>query len=228
MINHDPTYRCLAMTILKMFTGIVQKTGKLKKKEERAGVIYLTLETDAIFLENIQLGASLAVNGVCLTVAHFDKNEVRCEVMPVTLRETNLGKLKPGNEVNMERALRVGDELGGHFVTGHVDGTGRIASVRPEGKSRVIEIEAPSDIMECVFPKASISVDGISLTVQKVTGNVFTVSIVTHTQENTTLQEKERGDLVNLESDVLAKQVKNITKHEGSKLTVDYLQEEGF
>ena len=182
-----------------MFTGIVRERGKVASFDGGRLVVESSLEPT--------VGDSVAVDGVCLTVAERTNSSLAFDVMPETLR-----RAKPfGDEVNLETALRAGDPLGGHYVQGHVDGVGRVRSVEPEEESRLLVIEAPEEVLRYCVEKGSITVDGVSLTITAVTGPTFEVSLVRHTLEATTLGSLAPGDGVNLEVDVLAKYVERLT-----------------
>ncbi|HKA26575.1 MAG TPA: riboflavin synthase [Gaiellaceae bacterium] len=182
-----------------MFTGIVRERGKVASFDGARLVVESSLEPT--------VGDSVAVDGVCLTVAERANGSLAFDVMPETLR-----RAKPfGDEVNLETALRAGDPLGGHYVQGHVDGVGRVRSVEPEEESRLLVIEAPEEVLRYCVEKGSITVDGVSLTITAVTGPTFEVSLVRHTLEATTLGSLAPGDGVNLEVDVLAKYVERLT-----------------
>ncbi len=218
-----------------MFTGIVEELGKLRKMRRGSDSARLTIEGKAV-LTDVKLGDSIAVNGVCLTVVGFNDRFFEVDVMAETLRKTNLEELKPGDLVNLERALRVGDRLGGHIVSGHIDGVGEIVSQRREDIAVLTDIRAPVEVMKYVVRKGSIAVDGISLTVVDCTDDVFRVSLIPHTAEMTTLGYKRVGDRVNLESDIIGRYVERLTgfrekgREEGSGggLTLDFLAEKGF
>jgi len=182
-----------------MFTGIVRERGKVASFDGGRLVVESSLEPT--------VGDSVAVDGVCLTVAERTNSSLAFDVMPETLR-----RAKPfGDEVNLETALRAGDPRGGHYVQGHVDGVGRVRSVEPEEESRLLVIEAPEEVLRYCVEKGSITVDGVSLTITAVTGPTFEVSLVRHTLEATTLASLAPGDGVNLEVDVLAKYVERLT-----------------
>ncbi|MYC31473.1 MAG: riboflavin synthase [Chloroflexi bacterium] len=188
-----------------MFTGIVEEVGEVKNCQDFG----MTIEAGGV-LEDLKLGDSMAVNGTCLTVVEFGGGQFRVDLAPETLRRTSLGQLSEGNRVNLERPLAVSDRLGGHIVQGHVDGTGRITSVRPEGDCFIIRIGAPKRLMPYIVEKGFIAVEGISLTVVKKGAASFTVSVIPYTLSNTNLQEKSVGHRVNLEVDILAKYVESL------------------
>lgn len=182
----------------------------------------------ARILEDVKMGDSINVNGVCLTVTRFDTSSFSIDIMPETARRSNLGTLKVGDGVNLERALAFGGRLGGHLVQGHVDGIGRVASMRWEGDTLMIEFTAPPEVMRYVVEKGFIAVDGLSLTVVAREAASFGVSIVEYTRRNTTISERHIGDLINLEADIIAKYVEVLTQPEPSGITEDFLREHGF
>lgn len=199
-----------------MFTGLVEEVGKvvsLKKSPEGA---LLTVETS---LGDIKIGDSVAVNGACLTVVDIDQQRVSFELSPETLKRTNLGLLKNGDFVNLERALRVGDRLGGHIVQGHVDFTARIISFKNLGKHRELVIEIPTGWEKYFVEKGSVALDGISLTVNTVQGNKISINIIPHTYKHTNLKYKKVGDLLNVETDIVGKYVINYLERFSSKET---------
>lgn len=209
-----------------MFTGIVEEVGTVA--DIRMSAANCTLSVDATnVMEDLHIGDSMAVNGICLTVVDFDRRRFTVDVMNETWRRTSLGVLRRGNGVNLERALPVNGRFGGHIVTGHIDGTGSISSVRREGNAVWYRIAARNEILEGIVEKGSIAVDGISLTVAEVTEKDFSVSIIPHTLAQTVLGEKRVGGVVNLENDVLGKYVRNMmTTRTG--LTQDLLSRCGF
>ena len=188
-----------------MFTGIVEEVGVVASLNGPR----LTLWAHTV-MEGMNLGDSIAVNGACLTVVARDDGGFTVELSPETLRRTSFDNLKAGQDVNLERPLAVSDRLGGHIVQGHVDGTGRISSSRPEGDSVIFRITCPKRLMPYVVEKGFITVDGISLTVVKKGASSFTLSLIPYTLANTNLKDKAPGDRVNLEADVLAKYVESL------------------
>jgi riboflavin synthase len=205
-----------------MFTGIIEEVGRVKS----AAGSELAIAASKV-MAGIEAGASTAVNGVCLTVAQFEQDSFSVKVMPETLRRTNLGRLKAGDGVNLERALPLGGRLGGHLVQGHVDATGRITYIRGEGEALLIRFDAPPEIMEYLVEKGFIAVDGISLTIVSKDSSSFQVSVVDYTRQNTNLGSRRVGDLVNLEVDIIAKYVKQFSQ--GDKgITLEFLEEQGF
>jgi len=212
-----------------MFTGIIEELGSLKGISMGGKSARLSVGAGTV-TEDVKLGDSIAVNGVCLTVVEFDTSGFSADVMAETLRRTNLGELKPGDRVNLERALRPSDRLGGHIVSGHIDGVGAIESVVKEDIANVFTVSGPSEVMRYVIEKGSIAIDGISLTVVDHTEKNFRVSIIPHTAAQTTLGVKKPGDKVNLEADVLAKYVERLLPGGKGKpdITKGYLTEHGF
>jgi len=206
-----------------VFTGIIEEIGKVISA--RPGNLSVTAGK---VLEDMEKGASIAVNGVCLTVTGFDNKSFAVEVMQETLSRTNLGLLKTGDGVNLERPLTLGGRLGGHLVQGHIDTTGRVISVTPRGESIIIGFEAPPRLMSYIVEKGFIAVDGVSLTIASRNSSSFQVSLVGYTRRNTILGSQRVGDTVNLEADIIAKYVEQFSRNGGSGITVDFLQEHGF
>lgn len=187
-----------------MFTGIVEELGIVKKIVHQAGVTSLEISAKEV-LSDAKIGDSIAVNGACLTVIAIGNSSVSFEVIPVTLKSTNLGLLSLGQKVNLERSLKVGDRVSGHFVSGHVDCLGLIRKKNLRNGSVEFEISVPPEFLRWCLPKGSISLDGISLTLAKVSGNVFKVCIIPHTLKNTALNFKGPSDKLNVEFDMLVK-----------------------
>lgn len=210
-----------------MFTGLIEEVGTIKMFSRKAGSMELTISGKKV-TEDMKRGDSISVDGVCLTVsrlASLPVNQFKMDVGAETLRKTNLGELKIGERVNLERALKMGERLGGHFVTGHIDGVGIIKKKVKKGDTFFFEIEAPDEIMNYIIPKGSIALDGISLTVVDFSKNGFGISLIPHTLEVTTLGLKKIGDKVNLEADMIGKYVTKIllVKERGS-ITQDFLK----
>ena len=176
----------------------------------------------------MEAGGSIAVNGVCLTITSFNTGSLSVDIMPETLMRTNLGLLCVGDEVNLERPLALGGYLGGHLVQGHVDDTGRVTAINREGGAMLIRFEAPPQVMGYMVEKGFIAVDGVSLTVVTKDTSSFQVAIVDYTRRHTTLGSRRVGDLVNLEVDVIAKYVEQLSRPHRPGVTVDFLQEHGF
>ena len=206
-----------------MFTGIVEEIGRVTSA--RPGNLVITASQ---VLQGMEMGGSIAVNGVCLTVTSLDSNSFSVDIMPETLGRTNLGLLRVGDEVNLERPLTPEKQLGGHLVQGHIDNTGRVTSVTWDGEAMLIKFEAPPEAMRYVVRKGFIAVDGVSLTIVDYDASSFLVSIVEYTREHTTLGSRRVGDLVNLEVDVIAKYVERLSQAHRPGITIDFLQEHGF
>ncbi|KLU67781.1 riboflavin synthase [Desulfosporosinus acididurans] len=215
-----------------MFTGIVEELGIVRDLRLLPDSGKLTLQGKKV-LERTQLGDSIAVNGVCLTVIQQNSDEFTVDVMAETLAKTNLGDLKSGSRVNLERALQLQTRLGGHLVSGHVDGVGSIRKITPWGIAKLLEITAPSTLLSFVLPKGSIAIDGISLTVVDVEHDYFSVSLIPHTFQETTLGLKQIGSRVNLETDLIGKYVArfmglNRTADSKEDISMTFLSENGF
>lgn len=197
-----------------MFTGIVTALGDLVKVERRDGLIRWTVDAP-YSAADMAIGCSIAHAGVCLTVVEAESRgpahaRYRVELAPETLQATSLGRLQAGDRINLERALRLGDELGGHLVAGHVDGVGQVRSVAQDGEGWRLEIDAPPALRGLIAPKGSVAVDGVSLTVNTVQGDRFGVLLIPHTWGVTTLSRLKPGDQVNLEADLFARYVAQI------------------
>jgi len=220
-----------------LFTGIIEEIGTMRRITKQGQAMILTIGAKRI-LEDVHLGDSIAVNGVCLTVVQFDESSITVDVMPETFRRTSLQRLHVGDAVNLERAMAAGGRFGGHIVQGHVDSTGIITSRKPEENAVVFQIEPQErDILKYLIPHGSITVDGISLTLVHVDDRGFTVSIIPHTLAQTVLQRKHAGDEVNLEADVLGKYIEKLllsrnpdpaAPGKSSRLTEAFLSENGF
>ena len=207
-----------------MFTGIVEEIGIVRGIDPER----LTVEAKSV-LDGTKPGDSIAVNGACLTVTSIVKDNFSVEVMPETVRRTNLGRLHYGDAVNLERAMPAAGRFGGHFVQGHVDGVGKVLSLQPEDKAVIARISAPAHLMLYVVSKGFIAVDGVSLTVIDCDDFSLSVSLVTYTREHTTLGDARPGDTVNLEVDIIAKYVEQFRqRHSRGALTLDFLEEHGF
>jgi riboflavin synthase len=206
-----------------VFTGIVEEIGKIESAPQ--GRLIISAQK---VLEGTVLGDSIAVNGTCLTVIEMGNGTFSIEVMPETLRRTSLGGLRPGDPVNLERALAVGGRLGGHFVQGHVDATGKIVSLKPEGEAILMKVSAPPEIMRYVVEKGFIAVEGISLTIFECDATSLSISLVGFTRKNTTLGIKRPGDPANLEVDIIAKYVEHLTGGSKPGITSEFLSEHGF
>jgi riboflavin synthase len=206
-----------------MFTGIVQEVGSIVS----VGAGKLTAAAGGV-LKDLQIGGSMAVNGICLTVTSFDDKSFSVDVMPETLKRTNLGLLHPGDKVNMERPLAFNGEIGGHIVQGHIDDTGKVVLVAKEGEAVLMRFQAKPEVMRYIVPKGFIAVDGTSLTVTTKEKDTFGISIVGFTRQNTILADRKPGDIVNLEVDVIGKYVESLSQPPSPGITVEFLREHGF
>ncbi|MEA5033641.1 MAG: riboflavin synthase [Sphaerochaeta sp.] len=218
-----------------MFTGLIEEIGKVVSVRQDS----LEIECKRI-QSDLSIGDSIAVNGVCLTVVSFSSHRFKAEVMPVTLRATNLGGLMPGIPVNLERAMALDKRLGGHLVAGHIDATAPILDKREEGDALLVSVGIPTGLDAFIIHKGSIALDGISLTVAHIDDRQMTVSLVGHTRNSTALAQKGIGDAVNVECDQIGKYIQKMvsiqyggnashgTRHRSEKLSMDYLMEQGF
>ena len=189
-----------------MFTGLIEEVGRVRALVRRGGGARITVEAVRI-LEDVREGDSVAVDGACLTVAALDPTGFQADVSPETLERTTLGEFGPGRPVNLERALAAGGRLGGHLVTGHVDGVGVLAGRRRRGNALILTLEAPAEVLAVSVAKGSVAVDGVSLTLNHVGEGTFSVAVIPHTAARTTLGDKAVGSRVNLESDLIGKYV---------------------
>ncbi|MBX9678146.1 MAG: riboflavin synthase [Gemmataceae bacterium] len=189
-----------------MFTGLVETMGNVVAATNEGEGRRLTIDSSLI-ADGLPIGASVAVNGVCLTAVAIRNSQFDFEAGPETLKRTNLGEVRPGDRVNLERALKVGDRLGGHIVQGHVDAVGEISKREREGEWEVVRFACPADLTSCMVPKGSITVDGVSLTLVDVNPGEFSVALIPHTMDATTLGFKPVGATVNLEVDIFAKYI---------------------
>ena len=217
-----------------MFTGLIEEIGHIKTIERGGKAIRLSISANKI-MDDVKIGDSIATNGICLTVVSYDSTGFTADVMPETMNRTSFGSLGIGSRVNLERAVRVGDRLGGHMVSGHVDGLGEIVGQEKDDNAIWVSIAAPSNILKYVIEKGSIAIDGISLTVAYVDEKMFKVSIIPLTQDDTTLTSKKAGEKVNLECDMTAKYIEKFmfhrdeeTKSEKTDISMDFLREHGF
>lgn len=210
-----------------MFTGIIEEIGHVQQIE-RGGRAALVVRCRTV-LGGTRIGDSIAVNGVCLTVASLEHGSFTANVQPVTARQSNLGGLRAGDTVNLERSLAAGQRMGGHYVQGHVDGVGQVVSSSGEGGSVVIQIAAPADLLRYVVERGYVAMDGASLTVVRLRPAGFDVSLVYHTQQTITLPTKRAGTHVNIEVDVIGKYVERlIGRTSGDGVSLDLLRRSGF
>ncbi|MFZ5596233.1 MAG: riboflavin synthase [Bacillota bacterium] len=217
-----------------MFTGLVEELGVVRGIARGADSARIHIEARKI-VEDMKIGDSIAVNGVCLTSVEFDRSHFIADVMAETLARTNLAGLKPGDRVNLERALRLGDRLGGHMVSGHIDGVGIIKRREKYDIATLITITAPASVMRYIIKKGSVAIDGTSLTVVDFGGDWFQVSLIPHTARMTTLGFKKVGDGVNLEGDIVGKYIERLVYGENSKeetkrggISLEFLVQNGF
>lgn len=219
-----------------MFTGIIEALGSVADLQLRGGEWRLRIQSQALDFADVQLGDSIAVNGCCLTVTHFANAHFDADVSNETLQHTTLQGLKPGSKVNLEKALTPSKRLGGHIVSGHVDGVGELIAMRPDGASIRMDFRAPDSLARYIAQKGSICIDGTSLTVNTVDGASFSVNIIPHTQQETIIQDYRPGQKVNLEVDLIARYLERlmqgdaaVTKgSQASTLSQSLLAEHGF
>lgn len=218
-----------------MFTGIIEEIGRVDRIQMGNISAQLSIQADQV-LQGTKIGDSIAVNGVCLTVTAMHHGSFTADVMAETLRRSSLGSLGRGAGVNLERAMAADGRFGGHIVSGHIDGTGTIASKQSEGNAIWVEIETPATLLRYIVEKGSIAIDGISLTVAARTEHSFSVSLIPHTGEETTLLQKKAGDIVNLENDIVGKYVERFlmmpagetSSGTAHKIDMNFLAEHGF
>ena len=219
-----------------MFTGIIEETGTVRNISLSGSSGHIQVGASVV-LEGTKVGDSIAVNGVCLTVTSIDGKSFTADVMAETLRRSNLGQLRGGDLVNLERAMPAEGRFGGHIVSGHIDGTGTIAGMEKEGNATWVRIRTAAALLALIVEKGSIAIDGISLTVAQVGAEDFAVSIIPHTSANTTLLRKRIGDTVNLENDIVGKYVQRLVgqaqpqpqqQPHRSRITEEFLRENGF
>jgi riboflavin synthase len=212
-----------------MFTGIIQTVGRIARLEPRGGDVRLVVDTANLDMADVHLGDSISVSGVCLTAVALDGKSFAADVSNESLALTTLGKLKAGDGVTLEKALRLADRLGGHLVSGHVDGVGKVVSVTPDGRSQRWTFEVPQALARYIAAKGSICIDGTSLTVNEVQGTRFGVSLIPHSVANTTFAARRPGDAVNLEVDVVARYIERLLAvGDTPKLDEAFLKQNGF
>jgi len=215
-----------------MFTGIIEAVGRIKKIEPVGGDMRLHVDVGTLDMSDVQLGDSIAVNGVCLTAIEFDDKHFSADVSNETISLTSLKDLSVGSEINLEKALLPTTRLGGHLVSGHVDGLGEVLSIKVESRSIRLIIKAPEELKHYIAMKGSICIDGISLTVNKITNTDFEINIVPHTQQKTIIKNYKPGTKVNLEVDLIARYLERLlTKQEDNTsngVTLETLAKAGF
>lgn len=210
-----------------MFTGIIQEIGVVQESKKDNNKFQLVIEADDV-LENIGQGESIAVNGVCLTVASYTDSLFTADVMPETLRNTNLNNLKRGVKVNLEQAVRPDDFFSGHLVTGHIDGTGTIKRIKRERNARVVEVGITPELEEFMVNKGSVAINGVSLTIVRVNKKSIIISLIPETWEQTIFKFARPGNEVNIETDLIGKYVVKMMKKQNSNLDKNFLKENGF
>lgn len=218
-----------------MFTGIIEEIGIIRNIVKGSRSIKLTITAKKV-LENTNLGDSIAVNGVCLTVTALGKDGFTADVMPESMSKTNMGRLKPGDRVNLERALTLSSRLGGHIVSGHIDGVGDIINMEKDDNAVRVTLTSVPKVMKYIVSEGSVALDGVSLTVAHLGNNDFTVSLIPHTAQVTTLLDKKVGDKLNIENDVVGKYVERLLSfsdkdkvvEKNSAISLKFLRENGF
>ncbi|MDD4553917.1 MAG: riboflavin synthase [Bacteroidales bacterium] len=212
-----------------MFTGIIEEIGIIRSVARGVSSSQLTIDARKV-TEDMKTGDSICTDGVCLTVIRFGPDHFIVDVMPETMRRTSIGLLKPGSGVNLERAVRLTDRLGGHLVTGHIDGTGKIIRKWNEDNAVRYSVSAEPGVLKYLIERGSVCLDGISLTVVSVDRNAFGVSLIPHTQSVTTLLNKQAGDLLNIECDIFAKYTEKLIHHpsSGGEIDLKFITDHGF
>ncbi len=212
-----------------MFTGIIEDIGTVKAVQSGKNSMQLTIASKKI-VEDVHLGDSIAVNGICLTVVSFTNDSFTVDVMPESVKATSIQDVKVGSAVNLERAMSANGRFGGHFVTGHIDGTGTIIRKRPVENAVYYDIQITDELSRFCIPKGSVAIDGTSLTIFGIADHVLTVSLIPHTHEITLLGRKKVGDIVNIENDMLGKYVLHQVEKQASKsnITEQFLRQNGF
>lgn len=212
-----------------MFTGLIEEIGAIQTIHPVADGLRLQIHCHEI-LTDVAVDASVSVNGVCLTVVQYASSSFQADAVAETVARTNLKKLTPGSRVNLERALRLSDRLGGHFVQGHVDGTGQIVRFERRPNNTLLTIKAPLELAPLMIPKGSIAIDGVSLTIAALSESLVTIAVIPHTLEKTIIKYYSVGDEVNLEADLIGKYLSRFvnTTPDGNQLTLDKLKKHGF
>ena len=212
-----------------MFTGIIEEVGSLKKLQKEAAGAVFEISCKRV-LEGLQIGDSIAANGVCLTATAFTSHSFTAAAMHETLRRSTLGNLHPGSPINLDRAMAANGRFGGHMVAGHIDGTGTISNIEKDGNAVWYTLQASPQILRYIVEKGSVALDGISLTVAEVRADYFKVSVIPHTLAQTALAQKRTGDCVNIENDIIGKYVEKLlgTPQKSSGITKEFLSRYGF
>ena len=211
-----------------MFTGIVKAKGRISAIEHRGGDVRMTVTAAELPWADYELGDSICVSGVCLTVVKLLADGFETDVSVESLDVTTLKQLKTGDAVNLEPALRVGDALGGHLVSGHVDGIGVVISRSDDARSIRMAFEVPTELARYIAKKGSVCVDGVSLTINEVSGNTFNLNIIPHTAEVTTMGDYADGTAVNIEVDLLARYIERMLGNDANRVSIDFLREHGY
>ncbi|MCD4817907.1 MAG: riboflavin synthase [Candidatus Cloacimonetes bacterium] len=212
-----------------MFTGLIAEIGKVHSLKESGNMFVIEIECSKI-LDFTEIGDSIAVNGLCLTVTNLSKTTFTADVMPISIEKSALRHLKTGSMVNLEPAMQMKSRFGGHFVSGHIDGIGSIIEIYRSKQDFIFRIKLSQDTSKFLIQEGSISIDGISLTIAKLAGNICELSIIPHTYQNTTLQFKKVGDEINIETDILGKYIFNFMNKKGKtkNISMDFLGQNGF
>lgn len=210
-----------------MFTGIIEEMGKIEEIKHGSYSAVLTINAYKV-LSDIKMGDSISVNGVCLTVIAWNHKSFQADVMHETLKRTSLGQLHIGNQVNLERAMKAEDRFGGHIVSGHIDSTGTIMNIKRDDNAVWYTIKTKEKLLRYMIEKGSIAIDGISLTVAEVFESGFCVSVIPHTRENTTLQYRKQGDVVNLEADCIGKYIYEFLQEKKNPMDKNFLALHGY
>ena len=211
-----------------MFTGIIKAKGKIAAMEQRGGDVRLTVRSDGLPWSDYEVGESVGVNGVCLTAVALHSDGFDTDVSVETLDVTALGGLAVGSDVNLEPSISLGERLGGHLVSGHVDCTGKVVSRQADARSIRLAIEIPKDYARYVAKKGSVCVDGVSLTVNEVSGNTFELNIIPHTAEVTIIDDYAPGTVVNVEVDLLARYLERLLERDGDGISLEFLKSHGY
>jgi riboflavin synthase len=211
-----------------MFTGIIKATGAISAIKRRDGDVCLSVRSDGLPFSTFEVGESIAVNGVCLTAVAFHDGGFDADVSGETLDVTALGNLGVGDTVNLEPALAIGERLGGHFVSGHVDCVGTVIQQETDARSLRLVVENPTDYARYMVKKGSVTVDGVSLTINEVSGNTFGVNIIPHTAENTIVGDYAVGTVVNIEVDMLARYIERLLDKGDDGVSMDFLRAHGY
>ncbi|MFQ5602029.1 MAG: riboflavin synthase [bacterium] len=211
-----------------MFTGLIEEIGLVKAVQRGANGVLLAINAQEV-VRDLTVDASIAVNGVCLTVIEYAETEFKVQAVEETLSKTTVGTLKAGCRINLERALRFSDRLGGHLVQGHVDGVGKVAQVQAQNGGSLLTIAMPENLMKYVIKAGSIAIDGVSLTIARKQDALISIALIPHTLANTTLSDLKPGDAVNIEVDLIGKYVENLLSDSGkSEITEQWLQQMGY